>query len=360
MALFALDLKAIRQYGNHSNKEVARVTRNLNGLSVDDKAELIRTPEVQVSLMQEAVTMNLAFLEKVTTLIEAGQKSLAGDEHATKIEVTVPSQKSVEKMLFVVVREWSKEGEQERAECFQRLLGALEGHLNSARDEAASSGAARPRVLCPSAQLGRLPFEVQSRGFDCESCEEQSLLYFCSEYLRQEMADAEAHHIRPFALGTCNRVRATDNVRDISFPEVVVPASSLPRTRLANFAHMYGVAGTRGTFDAVLTNHCLDTSGNIFRYVRTVAHVVRPGGLWANFGPLAFEQGGNDEAHGHGVEISWEELKFAISHFFEIKEEAIVHSTYAENARAMMHFQFGSIFFSAVRNDKPAAGIGEQ
>jgi len=336
------------------------VTRNLTGLSADDKAELIRSPEVQISLMQDAVNLNLAFLEKVNTLVETGQKSLAADEQTKHIEVTIPSQKSVEKMLFTVVREWSKEGEEERAECFQRLLGALEGHLASARDEAASSGAARPRVLIPSAQLGRLPFEVQSRGFDCESCEENALLYFCSEFVRHEGADAEAHLIRPFALGTCNRVRAADNVRDINFPEVPVPAASLPRTRLANFAHLYNSSATRATFDAVLTNHCLDTSGNIFRYVRTVAHVVRPGGIWANFGPLAFEQGGNDEGHGHGVEVSAEELKFAVSQFFDIKDEAVVQGLYAENARAMMQFQFGCIFFSAVRNDKPVPGIGEQ
>jgi len=336
------------------------VTRNLNGLSDDDKAELIRSPDVQISLMQDAVNMNLAFLEKITSLIETGQKSLAEDEQAKHIQLTIPSHKSVEKMLGGVVREWSKEGEEERAECFQRLLGALESHLASARDEAASSGAARPRVLCPSAQLGRLPFEVQNRGFDCESCEEQALLYFCSEFLRHEGADAEAHRIRPFALETCNRVKANDNVRDINFPEVPVIAASLPRTRLASFTKLYDSSATRATFDAVLTNHCLDTSGNIFRYVRTIAHVVRPGGLWVNFGPLAFEQRGNDEGHGHGVEVSAEELKFAVSHFFEIKEEAYVSGLYAENARAMMQFQIGCIFFSAVRNDKPVPGIGEE
>jgi len=336
------------------------VTRNLNGLSDDDKAELIRSPEVQISLMQDAVNLNLAFLEKVASLIETGQKSLAADEQAKRAEVTIASQKSVEKMLFTVVREWSKEGEEERSECFQRLLGALESHLASARDEAKTSGAARPRVLCPSAQLGRLPFEVQNRGFDCECCEEQALLYFCSEVLRHEGANAEAHCIRPFALHTCNRFKATDNVRDITFPEVSVPAASLPCTRLANFAHLYNSSATRATFDAVLTNHCLDTTGNIFRYVRTVAHVVRPGGLWANFGPLAFEQGGNDEAHGHGVEVSAEELKFAVSQFFDIKEEAVVRALYTDNARAMMQFQLGCIYFCAVRNDKPVPGIGEQ
>lgn len=333
--------------------------RNLTGLSVDDKAELIRTPEVQVSLMKDAVALNLSFLEKVTALMQAAQTSMAGDKIGKLREGSCPSQKSVERLLGTFVREWSKEGEEERRECFQRLLGALEAHLNSARDAAASSGAAAPRVLCPSAALGRLPFEVQSRGFACEACEDQALSYFGSEFLRQGGAAADAHLIRPFVLGTCNRVRATDNVRDIQFPEVAVSADSLPPIHLADFGRRYDAAATRATFDAVLTSYCLDSSANIFRYVRTVAHVIRPGGLWANFGPLAFDQS-HDEAHGQGVEVSWEELKFAISHFFEIKEEAFVDALYAENARAMMQFQYSCVFFSAVRNDKPAPGIGEK
>lgn len=332
--------------------------RNLTGLSADDKAELIRSPDEQVSKMQEAVSANLAFLGKLTALIQAAQTSMAGDGLDKLREAGCPSTKTVEKTLWHFVREWSKEGEDERGECFQRLLGALEGHLASDRETAASSGAKPPRVLCPGAQLGRLPFEVQSRGFECEACEARALLYFGSQFIRESCSTSEGHCIQPFVLGTCNRIKATDNVRSIPIPEVAVPSEALPPIRFGEFTRLYDSAPARASFDAVLTNFSLDTTGNIFRYVRTVAFVTRPGGLWANFGPLAFDQS-HDEAHGQGVEVSWEELKFAISHFFEIKEEAFVDSVYAENARAMMQFQYSCVYFSAIRNDKPALGIGE-
>jgi len=199
---------------------------------------------------------------------------------------------------------------------------------------------------------------VQRLGYACEALEDQALLYFGSEYLRKNGDKVEAHCIRPYVLGTCNRIRATDNVRDVKFPQVAVPADSLPSIRMANFVQHCDSKAMCASFDAVLTSYCLDTSGNIFRYLRTVAHAIRPGGLWANFGPLAFDQG-HDEAHGQGVEISWEELKFAISHFFEIRDEAVVDALYAENAKAMMQFQYSCVFFSAIRNDKPVPGIGE-
>jgi hypothetical protein len=357
-SLFTVDLEALRQYSNHSDREIKRVSRNLHGLSDDDKAELIRTPELQVSLMEESAALNLAFLQKVTDRIKTAEAPKAGG-NLEKLRERAPDQKKVEKLLCTIAREWSTEGEEERRQCFQHLLGSLDSHLAAPLEQAKSSGAAVPRILCPSAHLGRLPFEVQKRGYSCEACEDVPFSYFVSELLRQEGGVAEAHCIRPYVLGTCNRVRATDNIRDVRFPEVPVTADSLPHVHLDDFVRRYDTADSRGTFDAVLTNYCLDTSTNIFRYVRTVAHVVRPGGLWANFGPLAFDQS-HDEAHGQGIEVSWEELKFAISHFFEIREEAFVEALYAENARAMMQFQYGCIAFSATRNDKPSPGIGVQ
>lgn len=274
-------------------------------------------------------------------------------------EAGVPSHKSVEKMLWLMVREWSKEGEEERSECFKRLLGALEAHLAPAREEAARTESSPPSVLCPGAQLARLPFEVQRAGYKCEACEEKSLLYFASEFVRANGAESEANLIQPYALATCNRFRATDNVRHVLFPEVPVTPTTLPAVRLGEFTRIYNTTDARAKFDAVLSAFCLDTTGNIFRFVRTVAHVVRPGGLWTNFGPLAFDLS-HDEAHGTGVEVSWEELKYAISCFFEVKEEAFVDSLYGENGKSMMQFQYTCIFFTAVRNNEPARGIGEQ
>ncbi len=44
----------------------------------------------------------------------------------------------------------------------------------------------------------------------------------------------------------------------------------------------------RGEWDAVLTAFFLDTAKNIFLYIRTIAMLIREGGLWINFGPLLY------------------------------------------------------------------------
>merc|ERR1712187_843738 len=254
------------------------------------------------------------------------------------------------------VREWSEEGMQERNECYELLFDALDRHLGTQRESSTSSAGATPapRVLCPGTHLARVPFEVARRGYHCEACEARPLLFFGSELVRNHFGEANSHVIQPFALSTCNRFKAEDHVRKISLPEVAV--SSLPSVHFGEFVSLYDKADALSSFDAVLTEFCLDASSNVLRFIRTVAHVVRSRGLWANFGPLAYETD-NDEGRGQGMELSWEEVKFALSHFFEVQEEKFCDSFHNTNAQSMMQFQFSCIYFKAIRNEKLSEGI---
>ncbi|CAK8993238.1 unnamed protein product [Durusdinium trenchii] len=63
-------LENFRQYREMATREVERVRRNLNGLSDDDKASLIRKPEEQVKAIEEAVKATLTLLEKLEELMK--------------------------------------------------------------------------------------------------------------------------------------------------------------------------------------------------------------------------------------------------------------------------------------------------
>jgi len=309
--------------------------------------------------MEEAVSANLLFLDKLAALageILATPAALA--DWGRQVPRAPQGTQPVQHLLQMLVREWSAEGFEERRECFGRLLGALDTHLGPQRVQAAASGGPAPRVLCPGVQLGRLLFEVQNRGYSGEACESRALPFFGGEYIRRYCSGRETDRIQPYVLQTCNRFRAEDHVRVAAVPDTDIEEGKLPPVRFGTFVHIYDTAGARGSFDALLTAFSLDTSANIFRWVRTAAHVLRPGGLWANFGPLAYETE-HEESHGHGVELSWEELRFAVSHFFEVQEEAFVDSLHAANAESMMQIQYSCIFFKAVRNSAPSPGIGE-
>jgi len=348
--------EVIRSYASHSNKEVDRVRRNLLGLSDDDKAELTWKAEEQITKMEEAVKANLAFLEELSELIA---KSPAPPSDGRPQFEAPHGTKPIQTLLQTFTREWSAEGLRERGECHDKLLGAVDSHLKAKKDEAVASGAAPPRVLVPGCSLGRLPFDLQGRGYKCSASEGRVLQYFGGELMRRTAGKREVHRIQPFAINTCNRFKKEDHVRETPVPEVEVLEGSLPEVHFGDFLRLYGRASDLAAYDAVVTAFTLDCSPNVLRFVRTVAHLIRPGGLWTNFGPLAYDTD-HDEGHGHGIELSWEELRHAISHFFDVKEEEFVDSLQAANGESMMQIQYSCIFFTAVRNDKEAVGIGEK
>lgn len=345
-------LDTIRSYRDHSNREIARVKKNLQGLSKDDQASLIWKAADQVKAMEEGVKANFDCLDKVEALIKESKPLQQGP-------VTGPAEghKAVQNMLQMLVREWTKEGEQERKQCLSRLHGALDAHLKGQLESTRGEGKPPPRLLVPGTHLLRLVYEACEKGYDCEACQSQLFLYFAGEFVRRHGARCEAHRIQPFVLNTCNRFKKGDHVRVTPVPDVEVTEAAIPAAAFGDFAQIYDTTTSRSSFDAVVTAFTLDTSSNIFRFVRTVAHVTREGGLWANFGPLAYDTD-HDEARGHSMELSWEELRHAISHFFEIQEEEFVDSLHAANAESMMQVEYSCIYFKAVRNHNPALGIG--
>eukprot|EP00913_Durusdinium_trenchii_P025517 g23951.t1 len=85
------------------------------------------------------------------------------------------------------------------------------------------------------------------------------------------------------------------------------PGDSFARPHFGEFATLYAESAAKESFDCLLTSYALDLSPNVFRCSERggegcnriegpqTAHVLRPGGMWANFGPLAYDAD-HDEA----------------------------------------------------------------
>merc|ERR1719382_2188582 len=88
-------------------------------------------------------------------------------------------------------------------------------------------------------------------------------------------------------------------------------------------------------WDSVLTCFFLDTANNVFLYIRTIAMILRPGGLWANLGPLLYHYA--ESPRSVSIELSWEEVKPAIQRYFDFKEEEVRGVLHNERGRAVPH-----------------------
>merc|ERR1711879_387668 len=102
----------------------------------------------------------------------------------------------------------------------------------------------------------------------------------------------------------------------------------------------------------------LDTAKNVLLYIRTIAHILRPGGLWANIGPLLYHYA--EQPNSISIELSWEEIRPAIEKYFVFTEEPVRRRAYyTTNACGLFRTKYNTIFFEALRNNTPTEGTSK-
>ena len=55
-----------------------------------------------------------------------------------------------------------------------------------------------------------------------------------------------------------------------------------------DFVEVYGDGEQTGRWDAVATCFFIDTAHNVVEYLEIIARLLKPGGVWVNFGPLLY------------------------------------------------------------------------
>jgi len=254
------------------------------------------------------------------------------------------------------VRDWAKEGQAERDATYKPLIEAVQRHLPA---PPLGSGMRKPRVLCPGSGLGRLPFDFARVGYAAQGNEFSYHMLLGSHLIYNRTQQRECYEMYPFLLSFVNRRGAKDAFKSYRVPDLV-PCEELTRDceismAAGEFVEVY--KDQKEEWDAVVTAFFLDTAKNIFLYVRTIAELIRPGGVWTNLGPLLYHYA--DVEDEISIELSWEEVRVFICKFFDIVEEERRDAHYTLNPKGLMRTVFRSIFFTAVRNNEPVTGTSK-
>lgn len=188
-------------------------------------------------------------------------------------------------------RDWSAAGKSERDACYGPVLRALKA-------ERASRGtdAEQLKVLVPGAGLGRLVFDLCLNGFSAEGNEISYHQLLASSYILNNCERAGQHTLYPWIHTFSNHKTRANQLRGYSVPdihcatELAEAAKTHPVGEMsmvaADFLCLYGDDEHTETFDAVATVFFLDTAPNLIRYLETILHCLKPGGLLINIGPL--------------------------------------------------------------------------
>lgn len=194
-------------------------------------------------------------------------------------------------------RDWSAEGVPERQATHERVMTALENHLQSFE----STKRHQLRVLVPGAGLGRLVFDLCVAGYTVEGNEISYHQLIASNYILNHTQQAGQHQIYPWALGFSNHTTRANQLRSVAVPDVhpgreLEKQSQLPGQQVhggermsmtaGDFCSLYKQPEYASSFHGVTTCFFIDTAPNVIRYIETISHCLKAGGIWVNMGPL--------------------------------------------------------------------------
>ncbi|SPQ21277.1 b5b06d9e-6abb-46c8-8ebc-5c8a4824b879 [Thermothielavioides terrestris] len=188
-------------------------------------------------------------------------------------------------------RDWSAEGASEREACFGPVMRAI-----AAEQKARGPDHPPLKVLVPGAGLGRLVFELCLNGYEAEGNEISYHQLLASSYILNCCPRAGQHTVYPWIHTFSNHQSRANHLRGYAVPDVHCatelaqaeqkrPVGSMSMSA-ADFLCLYAQEDRAATYDVVAAVFFLDTAPNLIRYLETILHCLKPGGILVNIGPL--------------------------------------------------------------------------
>ncbi|KAL3802663.1 hypothetical protein HJC23_011987 [Cyclotella cryptica] len=293
----------------------------------------------------EATVRNQFFLDSVLRYsgVMTSQevlKEMQQSKRRRSIEWATEDQMSkIDSVLKSVARDWSAEGSHERSVVYDRMLMALEKYLPLCRREKMTTDAGPPRIAVPGSGLGRLAWEIHSKGYSVQGSDFSLPMLLASDFVLNgcavpdfntasgDMEGTSVHRWRQFSISpwiaeTKNVTTFENRIRTVTVPDVdpssiqniagsseTAPeftmlageflslySSFLPQKQAhhecmdKNHSHQHS-SGEK--FHGIACSFFLDTAPSLPDYLITIYHMLVDGGLLLHFGPLMYHWSGH-------------------------------------------------------------------
>lgn len=89
----------------------------------------------------------------------------------------------------------------------------------------------------------------------------------------------------------------------------------------------------------------IDCTNNVIDFIETIYHILVPGGIWVNLGPLLYHF--SDNQNEESIEPTFEDIMLVINSVgFEVLESKTgVRTKYAQNPQSMLKSEYESLFW---------------
>lgn len=164
--------------------------------------------------------------------------------------------------------------------------------------------------------------------------------------------------INPWIHNQSNTIESKDHTRTIRIPDVCA-ADLIGNVANPEFSMTAGefldvYKNQKESWDCIVTCFFIDAAPNVIEYIEAIYQILKPGGVWINFGPLTYHWqssvGNDDERYNRSVEFSLEEvLQVVESIGFTLERSEMRESAYTCNVKSMLKSIYNCSFFTAVK-----------
>ncbi|KAI6655583.1 hypothetical protein LOD99_2082 [Oopsacas minuta] len=347
-------MTALKNYPNHMSMMINRVDRNFLKLTPEHR-QMLPDFSDRLHRLKAAIKTNTDF---INTILSSCDQVFVNSDVANRSDLDLANasindktlQPSLTKMdidkvittLKQFYRDWSKEGQKERDLCYKPILDSIQSYYSN------STLRSSIKILVPGCGLARLAFELAREGYTCQGNEFSMYMLLASNFILNSGSDVYQHTIYPWVHSQLNCWSVEDQFTPVRIPDVC--PDSLPKP--GNFSMTAGdflivYKDDNNQWDCVTTCYFIDTAHNIIEYIECINRILKPGGLWINFGPLLYHfaeicnEFSIELTYADIIKIMTKDLKF------ELLEERNIPSTYIENPNSMLTYQYHCAFFVA-------------
>lgn len=285
----------------------------------------------KLSLTHRQIATDVGYLDRLHEIsvridnnvrIVRALAKFARRKHAVKdseLQAVRPlSNGAVIELLNHYVRDWSNETAADRNLLFEPILTRLQNEFPDATNK---------KVLVPGSGLARLAYEISALGFHTEAQEYSHLMdiaaQFVYEYKGYLPGTSGGFELYPYVHEFSHQASTEAQLRSITVPDTATEKKfQKPKTLnlgYGDFTQLVGISP--GQYDAVVTLYLIDTAENALKYIDAIRTLLRPGGVWINFGPLKWGTAPQVEFNLEELKRVIEKLDFTIEDSFQGENE---------------------------------------
>ncbi|KAM7347967.1 carnosine N-methyltransferase unmet isoform 2-T2 [Cochliomyia hominivorax] len=346
-------VSALRLYRKYSLARVNKTEWNLNQLPKRHQKMLTKYRQ-HLSALRDCIDKNQQVISEMLCENPLRDSSMTSnrkvDEHAAKIRHI--DMENAQSTLKAIARDWSEEGSEERQQSYKPIIDAVE-HYFDPKD----CNVDQIKILVPGCGLGRLSYELACRGYECEANEFSYFMLIASNFVLNNCSRENMYTLHPWVHQHDNNLHRADQVAAVRFPDVC-PLKNRPKGVLSVVAGDFlEVYKTPAIYNCVATCFFIDCANNVVDFIETIYHILVPGGIWINLGPLLYHF--SDIQNEESIEPTFEDIMLVINSvgFEVLGSKTGVRTKYAQNPQSMLKSEYESLFWicrkplQSIRND---------